>query len=574
MKEFYIVSGVAAKGGDWGAMTPRDWGRIGGHLRWSYATLGNFANDIYDFLEKEGRFPGNLEMRADHYRGRAKAIFHKTLAVVQRWPDLPAYPGDGSTQCFFWSDKVRVFTLQGGFIRLASVEKGMQVLTGKGRWRKVIGLTEIPVKNFSAIALELQFSERKDSRIRVCVSPDHLFLNESLEWVQAKDLKVGDKLSRIVKRCEREGCLNPVALSRNGSLRFCSRSCSKRAKKISSQAKVKEYRKSADVEVISKGFVKKTGTLKCLQVEEDNSFVITRGLISHNCLSNCLCSWRVERTPEAFNCYWTLGLGEHCQDCLDRSRIWDPLVVPFEPPEVEFPPGTPIPPDEEEGFLRFLKGRIEDFFAKEGRTTACQRLERFLDRTAWDKRRKGAAAVHNWDSFIELSPDTWDDFRALWARGEVRDWFDAVALKTLLHEFLHTINPIKPSDYSVPIFKAFEEATTEEAAHKLWRDFAQFLGLSIDPKLVRVGAFYKKWRDEFKELIWRASRYHLKPEEVMLTLKYSVPPSERVLFVSKLFEENYPEASRAEVSAFWLATYRFDGLEFIKSFIKRKGIVL
>jgi hypothetical protein len=241
---------------------------------------------------------------------------------------------------------------------------------------------------------------------------------------------------------------------------------------------------------------------------------------------------------------------------------------------VEFPPGTPIPPDEEEGFLRFLKGRIEDFFAKEGRTTACQRLERFLDRTAWDKRRKGAAAVHNWDSFIELSPDTWDDFRALWARGEVRDWFDAVALKTLLHEFLHTINPIKPSDYSVPIFKAFEEATTEEAAHKLWRDFAQFLGLSIDPKLVRVGAFYKKWRDEFKELIWRASRYHLKPEEVMLTLKYSVPPSERVLFVSKLFEENYPEASRAEVSAFWLATYRFDGLEFIKSFIKRKGIVL
>jgi len=126
-------------------MTPRNWGRIGGHLRWSYATLGNFANDIYDFLEKEGRFPGNLEMRADHYRGRAKAIFHKTLAIVQEWPDLPAYPGDGSTQC----------------------------------------------------------------------------------------------------------------------------------------------------------------------------------------LSNCLCNWVVERTPDAWHCYWTLGLAEHCQDCVARSQIWNPLVIPL-----------------------------------------------------------------------------------------------------------------------------------------------------------------------------------------------------------------------------------------------------
>jgi len=390
MKEFYIVSGVAAKGGDWGAMTPRNWGRIGGHLRWSYATLGNFANDIYDFLEKEGRFPGNLEMRADHYRGRAKAIFHKTLAIVQEWPDLPAYPGDGSTQC----------------------------------------------------------------------------------------------------------------------------------------------------------------------------------------LSNCLCNWVVERTPDAWHCYWTLGLAEHCQDCVARSQIWNPLVIPFEPPEEEFPPGTPIPPDKEEAFLRFLRSRTESFFAKEGRTVNCQRLKRFLDPKAWERRRKGAAAVHSWDSDIELSPDTWHDLRVAWSQGEVRDWFDAVALRTLLHEFLHTINPIKPSDYSVPIYKAFEEATTEEAAHKLWRSFAEFLGLSIDPKLIRVGAFYKKWRDEFKLLIWRASRYRLRPDEVMLTLKYSVPPNERVSYVAKLFEKNYPEASTEEVGALWLAIKDFKGTDYIERFRKRKGLIL
>jgi hypothetical protein len=131
-----------------------------------------------------------------------------------------------------------------------------------------------------------------------------------------------------------------------------------------------------------------------------------------------------------------------------------------------------------------------------------------------------------------------------------------------------------PRHYAVPIYKAFEEATTEEAAHKLWRSFAEFLGLRIDPLLVRVGAFYKKWRDELKALIWRASRYRLKPDEVMLTLKYSVPPNERVNFIAKLFEKNYPEASTEEVGDFWLAIKDFKGLDYIERFIKRKGLIL
>jgi len=387
MKEFYIVSGVAAKGGDWGAMTPRNWGRIGGHLRWSYATLGNFAEDIYDLLEKEGRFPGNLEMRADHFRGRAKSIFHKTLAVAQGWPDLPDYPGSGNTAC----------------------------------------------------------------------------------------------------------------------------------------------------------------------------------------LSNCYCSWRVERTPDAWHCYWTLGLAEHCEDCVVRSQIWNPLVIPFEPPEEEFPPGMPIPPDKEPGFLRFLKGKIEDFFSREGRLTACQRLRRFKSITAWDRKHKGAAAIHDWDSTIDLSPRTWRDFLKVWAQGEVKTWQDVAAVKTLAHEFLHTVNPISPRHYAVPIYEAFEEGATEEAALKLWRTLAEFLGLRVDPRARPFGT-YKKWRDEFKALIWRASRHRLRPEEVLLTLKFSVPPNERVLFISKLFEENYPEANPAEVGKFWLATKDFKGLDYIERFIKRKGI--
>ena len=47
---------------------------------------------------------------------------------------------------------------------------------------------------------------------------------------------------------------------------------------------------------------------------------------STQCLSNCKCSWRFRETDTEWLCYWTLGQAEHCDDCVQRSRDWNPLT--------------------------------------------------------------------------------------------------------------------------------------------------------------------------------------------------------------------------------------------------------
>jgi len=45
------------------------------------------------------------------------------------------------------------------------------------------------------------------------------------------------------------------------------------------------------------------------------------------CLSNCKCGWRIRETNLAYYCTWTLGIAEHCSDCVDRAGMWSPLVL-------------------------------------------------------------------------------------------------------------------------------------------------------------------------------------------------------------------------------------------------------
>jgi len=53
---------------------------------------------------------------------------------------------------------------------------------------------------------------------------------------------------------------------------------------------------------------------------------------STRCLTNCACQWEI--IPEVqddgaivYNCYWRLGPTEHCPDCIERSRQWNPYTV-------------------------------------------------------------------------------------------------------------------------------------------------------------------------------------------------------------------------------------------------------
>lgn len=47
------------------------------------------------------------------------------------------------------------------------------------------------------------------------------------------------------------------------------------------------------------------------------------------CMVNDKCSWRIEQLPGNgnFDCYWTLHPAEHCENCLKRAEVWNPLRV-------------------------------------------------------------------------------------------------------------------------------------------------------------------------------------------------------------------------------------------------------
>lgn len=49
---------------------------------------------------------------------------------------------------------------------------------------------------------------------------------------------------------------------------------------------------------------------------------------STQCRVNCKCTWRITEDETAWNCYWTLGQAEHCEDCVTRSQTWAPYIYP------------------------------------------------------------------------------------------------------------------------------------------------------------------------------------------------------------------------------------------------------
>lgn len=47
------------------------------------------------------------------------------------------------------------------------------------------------------------------------------------------------------------------------------------------------------------------------------------------CLVFCQCSWKIERLPGEGNwdCTWVLGDAEHCDGCIDRAKMYSPLMI-------------------------------------------------------------------------------------------------------------------------------------------------------------------------------------------------------------------------------------------------------
>ena len=47
------------------------------------------------------------------------------------------------------------------------------------------------------------------------------------------------------------------------------------------------------------------------------------------CLTNCGCFWEYKwiLSKNQWECYWRLGIAEHCEDCIDNSGKWNPLII-------------------------------------------------------------------------------------------------------------------------------------------------------------------------------------------------------------------------------------------------------
>lgn len=120
------------------SMTPSDWGRIGQRVQVQYRYLDNFVNEIA---------AGNLSdaqiaARARMYVEASSAAFEQGNARARGAPDLPAFPGDGSTQCrsnckCHWRlvESEREWRC---YWQIAPAENCDDCLTRAGRWNPLI----------------------------------------------------------------------------------------------------------------------------------------------------------------------------------------------------------------------------------------------------------------------------------------------------------------------------------------------------------------------------------------------------------------------------------------------------
>ena len=94
VKDLQVTSAVAANGGNWGAMTPAEWGYVGADCKKQYRFLARFAQDIAERAEKGLELTTAVDTRAKLYGGAGNKTFHSALSRAEGWPKLPAMPGD------------------------------------------------------------------------------------------------------------------------------------------------------------------------------------------------------------------------------------------------------------------------------------------------------------------------------------------------------------------------------------------------------------------------------------------------------------------------------------------------
>lgn len=186
--------------------------------------------------DKLGRFIP-AQRRAE-ILARTEIIRAHHLATIQEyrnWGALKIYlkaewktAGDGRV-CFLANTKV---TTKRGYIYIQDVKVGDYVLTHKDRYRKV---TKLYHRKYDGNVVRITLKGCKETAINLTATENHLLLVNN-RWIKIKDIKVGDKINYIAKRCPECNKLMPVFNT------YCSLSCASKVgnRKLWSDPKQKE----------------------------------------------------------------------------------------------------------------------------------------------------------------------------------------------------------------------------------------------------------------------------------------------------------------------------------------------
>lgn len=212
----------------------------------------------------------------------------------------PIHP---NCRCFV-DPRVPIYTIN-GWKPIKNISIGDEVLTHKGRFKKVIAISQVP--NYRGDTITIKVAQKIANGIdsQVTVTPEHPFYilrNGQWQWINAEDIKVNDKVGFLAHKCKRNECKN---LTRYDAV-YCSQTClskeitkkqwqnlkhkenisQKNRKSMIEQSHQQQFTTVSIIEIrrnIHK-VINKTAMVRYnFSVEEDESY-IAKGYVVHNCI--------------------------------------------------------------------------------------------------------------------------------------------------------------------------------------------------------------------------------------------------------------------------------------------------
>ena len=138
IKRLHINCAVAARGGEWSAMTQADWGKVGAQVKKQYRWLGRFSQDIADKVAAGWDPTTAIDARARLYAASGHDTYYKILGQVGQWVRWVTMSGNPCGDCLQleslgWMPADSLWTAPGGGETVCDGNCKCQLLFGNSR---------------------------------------------------------------------------------------------------------------------------------------------------------------------------------------------------------------------------------------------------------------------------------------------------------------------------------------------------------------------------------------------------------------------------------------------------------